>query len=82
MSSPIIDKIMNEQDKDFIRVLEDLIDVLIARGVITMDMLPKDAVDKLAMRRQMRDTLRDQAGVSARDISAIDRKLAALRFKE
>ncbi len=82
MSSPIIDKIMNEQDKDFIRVLEDLIDVLIARGVITMDMLPKDAVDKLAMRRQMRDTLRDQAGVSSRDIGAIDRKLAALRFKE
>lgn len=81
MSSPIIDKIMNEQDKDFIRVLEDLIDVLIARGLITMDMLPKDAVEKLAMRRQMRDTLRDQ-GMPARDIGAIDRKLAALRFKE
>ena len=82
MSSPIIDKIMNEQDKDFIRVLEDLIDVLIARGLITMDMLPQDAVEKLAMRRQMRDTLRDQAGMPARDLSAIDRKLAALRFKE
>lgn len=82
MNSPIIDKIMNEQDRDFIRVLEDLIDVLIARGLITMDMLPRDAVEKLAMRRQMRDTLRDQAGAPPRDISAIDRKLAALRFKE
>jgi len=82
MNSPIIDKIMNEQDRDFIRVLEDLIDVLIARGLITMDMLPRDAVEKLAMRRQMRDTLRDQAGTPVRDISAIDRKLAALRFKE
>ncbi len=82
MSSPIIDKIMNEQDRDFIRVLEDLIDVLVARGVITMDMLPKDARDKLATRRQMRDTLREPAVGAQSDISAIDRKLAALRFKD
>ena len=82
MSSPIIDKIMDEQDKDFIRVLEDLIDVLIARGVITMEMLPKDARDKLASRRQMRDTLREPDAAGQRDVSAIDRKLAALRFKE
>ena len=82
MSSPIIDKIMNEQDRDFIRVLEDLIDVLVARGVITMDMLPKDARDKLATRQQMRDTLREPAVGAQSDISAIDRKLAALRFKD
>ncbi len=82
MSSPIIDKIMNEQDRDFIRVLEDLIDVLIARGLITMDMLPKDARDKLATRRQMRDTLREPAAARQVDLSAIDQKLAALRFKE
>ncbi|MEN3973701.1 hypothetical protein [Emcibacter sp. SYSU 3D8] len=79
MSTPIIDRIMDEQDKDFIRVLEDLIDVLVARGVITMDMLPKQATDKLAMRRQMRDKLRDQSGPLRRDASALDRKLAGLR---
>lgn len=81
MSSPIIDKIMNEQDRDFIRVLEDLIDVLVARGVITMDMLPRDARDKLATRRQMRDSLREPSGARHPELS-IDQKLAALRFKE
>jgi hypothetical protein len=75
---------MDEQDRDFIRVLEDLIDVLVARGVITMDMLPKEATDKLAMRRHMRDTLRPEpvGGRRKPDIDAIDRKLAALHFKE
>jgi hypothetical protein len=51
------------------------------RGVITMEMLPKDATEKLAMRRQMRDGLREP-GSRKPDIDAIDRKLAALRFKE
>ncbi len=82
MTQPIIDRIMDEQDRDFIRVLEDLIDVLIARGVITMDMLPKEATDKLAMRRQMRDTLRPPVMSRQVDLHAIDRKLAALPFKE
>ena len=82
MSSPIIDKIMNEQDRDFIRVLEDLIDVLVARGVITMEMLPPHAREKLANRRQMRDSLREPTAARPVDISAIDQKLAALRFKE
>ncbi len=73
---------MDEQDRDFIRVLEDLIDVLVLRGVITMDMLPKEATEKLAMRRQMRDGLVRPAGSRTVDIDEIDRKLAALRFKE
>ncbi len=81
MTSPIIDKIMDQQDRDFIRVLEDLIDVLIARGVITMDMLPKDAVEKLAMRRQMRAQL--MGGIDARpDTTELDRRLAALRYRD
>jgi hypothetical protein len=82
MTQPIIDRIMDEQDRDFIRVLEDLIDVLVLRGVITMDMLPKEATEKLAMRRQMRDGLVRPAGSRTVDIDEIDRKLAALRFKE
>ena len=81
MTSPIIDRIMDEQDRDFIRVLEDLIDVLIARGVITMDMLPKDSTDKLAMRRQMRTKLTGAAD-ARRDTTEIDQRLAALRFRE
>jgi hypothetical protein len=54
MQQDIIDKIMDEQDRDFVRVLEDLISVLVSRGVITMDMMPREAVEKLEMRRRMR----------------------------
>jgi hypothetical protein len=72
---------MDEQDRDFIRVLEDLIDVLVARGVITMDMLPKEATDKLAMRRQMRNKLVTTADARP-DTSDIDRRLAALHFRD
>lgn len=41
-------------DADFIRVLEDLIDVLIDRHVINMTDLPEAARDKLAARRDHR----------------------------
>jgi hypothetical protein len=41
-------------DADFIRVLEDLIDVLVQRRVINMTDLPVAALDKLAARRDHR----------------------------
>jgi len=41
-------------DADFIRVLEDLIDVLVQRRVINMTDLPAAALDKLAARRDHR----------------------------
>lgn len=41
-------------DADFIRVLEDLIDVLVQRRVINMTDLPTAALDKLAARRDHR----------------------------
>lgn len=41
-------------DADFIRVLEDLIDVLIDKHVINMTDLPEAARDKLAARRDHR----------------------------
>ncbi|MDH4392696.1 MAG: hypothetical protein QE285_14895 [Aquabacterium sp.] len=41
-------------DADFIRVLEDLIDVLVDRHVINMTDLPPAARDKLAARRDHR----------------------------
>ena len=41
-------------DADFIRVLEDLIDVLIDKHVINMTDLPEAARDKLAVRRDHR----------------------------
>ncbi|MBI1180645.1 MAG: hypothetical protein GC201_08800 [Alphaproteobacteria bacterium] len=56
MAQHIIDKILDEQDRDFIRVLEDLIEVLVDQGVITLEMLPSEAARKFARRRLMRDT--------------------------
>ena len=41
-------------DADFIRVLEDLIDVLVQRRVSNMTDLPTAALDKLAARRDHR----------------------------
>ena len=75
MQQLILDKIMDEQDKDFVRVLEDLVDVLIAQGVITMDMMPREAAEKLDRRRRMRASLTPSSQHSA-DVGQIDRKLA------
>ncbi|MGE0665037.1 MAG: hypothetical protein AB7O49_00650 [Sphingomonadales bacterium] len=77
MQQDILDRIMDEQDKDFVRVLEDLIDVLIAQGVITMDMMPREAAEKLERRRRMRsDSIRHTP-----DIDMIDSKLAQFEFR-
>jgi len=46
-------------DVDFIRVLEDLIDVLVNKGVINLTDLPPQALDKLSQRRRIRRRLRD-----------------------
>lgn len=48
-------RVMEDQDQEFIRVLEDLIEVLVARGVITLDMLPSRAVAKFEQRLSMRE---------------------------
>ena len=60
---------MDEHDKDkhslpdldveFIRVLEDLIDVLLANGTIRLTDLSPEAVKKLSRRKQARQRLRD-----------------------
>lgn len=50
---------LSELDADFIRVLEDLIDVLVAKGVIRLTDLPAEALNKLVRRKQARTRLRD-----------------------
>ena len=44
-------------DKNMARIAEDLIDTLIAKGVITMGDLPQDARDKLTDRKAKRAVL-------------------------
>lgn len=45
-------------DQGFIRVLEDLIDLLIDKELIALGDLPQDAQEKIALRRQLRRQLR------------------------
>lgn len=49
---------LRASDSDFIRVLEDLIDLLLAKGVIAAGELPEAVRDKLARRAALRDRFR------------------------
>jgi len=48
-------------DADFVRVLEDLVDVLIERNVIRITDLPAEAQQKLIARKNFRGRLRSNA---------------------
>lgn len=50
---------LGQLDADFIRVLEDLIDVLVANGTLRLTDLPAEALDKLSQRKRARARLRD-----------------------
>lgn len=45
-------------DTDFIRVLEDLIDALLANGTLRLTDLPPNALKKLSQRKLARERLR------------------------
>jgi len=47
----------NQLDADFVRVIEDLIDTLIMKHVITVTDLPAEAQAKLFARKNLRDKL-------------------------
>lgn len=51
--------VLSELDADFIRVLEDLIDALIANGTLRLTDLPPEALDKLHQRKQARQQLQN-----------------------
>ncbi|WP_422136145.1 hypothetical protein [Endozoicomonas sp. ALD040] len=53
-------KVMQAADADFIRVLEDLIDLLIDKQIIQFTELPDPVQNKLLNRRRYREELRDQ----------------------
>ncbi|HUH88860.1 MAG TPA: hypothetical protein VL003_12550 [Pusillimonas sp.] len=50
---------LSDLDADFIRVLEDLIDALLANGTLRVTDLPPEAMQKLNRRKQARSRLRD-----------------------
>lgn len=57
MTNPTVASALAESDITLVRVLEDLIDVLITRGLIQFTDLPPAAQTKLLERRQSRATL-------------------------
>lgn len=54
-----LNHLLMHSDAAVVRVLEDLIDLLIAKQVILFTELPQDAQDKLQSRKQLRARLND-----------------------
>jgi hypothetical protein len=54
-------------DLEFIRVIEDLIAVLLSRGVINITDLPEQAQEKLLRRGSLRRQFRDTSGLMPED---------------
>lgn len=48
---------LSATDQDFVRVLEDVVELLIAKGVILFTELPLSAQEKMLMRQQLRSHL-------------------------
>ena len=57
MTKPDKASVLSQTDTSLVRVLEDLIDVLITRGVIQFTDLPEAAQAKLLERRETRASL-------------------------
>jgi hypothetical protein len=51
---------LSQSDRNTVRIIEDVIDALVARGVLSPDDLPKGARNLLAMRRALRVYLADR----------------------
>lgn len=60
-------KALSDTDTSLVRVLEDLIDVLITRGVIQFTDLPEAAQAKLLERRETRASLSDRLDLMTPD---------------
>ena len=62
---------LNELDVEFIRVLEDLIDALLANGTLRVTDLPPQAMAKLDQRKKIRQRLRGALDLIGDDDSVI-----------
>lgn len=58
---------LRDSDQDLVRVIEDLVDVLLQRGVIRITDLPEAAVAKLDRRSQARARLSELANLIDQD---------------
>jgi hypothetical protein len=58
-----LQRALRQSDADFVRVLDDLITVLLNKGMIVYTDLPAEARQKLTIRRRLRDRARDLANL-------------------
>lgn len=58
---------LNALDENFIRVLEDVIDALLANGALRLTDLPPQAMEKLNQRKQVRERLRNSLDLLSDD---------------
>ena len=54
---------LRQSDADFVRVLDDLVYLLLNKGMIMFTDLPTEARQKLMIRRRLRDRARDLSGL-------------------
>lgn len=54
---------LRQSDGDFVRVLDDLVALLLNKGMIVFTDLPTEARQKLMIRRRLRDKARDLGGL-------------------
>jgi len=58
---------LDASDQDLIRVLEDVVDLLIAKGLILFTELPVDAQQKIMRRQQMRSAITNTLDLISED---------------
>jgi hypothetical protein len=58
LGDPDVRRFLGELDLDLVRVLEDVVDLLVAKGVFRFTDLPEAAQDKLMYRKSVRNQWR------------------------
>jgi hypothetical protein len=58
---------LDASDQHFIRVLEDVVDLLIAKGLVLFTELPADAQQKIMRRQKMRSEVSSLQGLISKD---------------
>ena len=62
-----VESSLDSTDQDFIRVLEDLVELLIGKGVILFTDLPDSAQEKMMQRQRMRNEMNEKLNLIGED---------------
>jgi len=62
-----VERSLDSTDQDFIRVLEDLVELLISKGVILFTDLPDSAQVKMMQRQRMRNEMNEKLNLIGED---------------